>query len=574
MLAKFFLRYARASRLARADAKAGARAMRAAAALAPAEPSVIVELAERERAAGRAGAGEAMLRKAFEKNANNMELAAATGSYLSRNGNLTEAIELLQKAVGGGGSTDANIELSAALGAAGRYAEAARLVEAVLQKQRGDAELRGYFAFLQYKIGNIAEADRAFAAVFNEGNISDRVFAWRAKFFADQNNKPAAVETLRKGLEAHPRSSRLLGDYARFLAEQGAAKEAEEQLRKALRIDPGDTLALATLGSLLTRGNSNEGEVFLRHALAIDPAHEPSLSALLKCYDRDQRGADALLYLRRAVEEPAASPRVLCICGARLADDGFPQEAKKAFAEAVRRAPRDASVALAFADLLLNLNENEKAEHWYQTALSNAADDPRVIARVAAARLESGKTNEAEKLASQALSVDARCVEALGVRAGVLAARGSFEEALNLRKQTLQIEPENAAAHLDAADLMARLDRFEDARVELQIAARLSPNGRLMIDYAVALLGQGRAGFGIIVLSDFIKDGRGGARGRFVYAHLLASLGKPDEARAHLAAALEAADRTALDSGLLAAARSRTVAPIDPEFARLAGGNN
>jgi ABC-type tungstate transport system substrate-binding protein len=69
-----------------------------------------------------------------------------------------------------------------------------------------------------------------------------------------------------------------------------------------------------------------------------------------------------------------------------------------------------------------------------------------------------------------------------------------------------------------------------------------------------------------------VKEGRGGARARFVYAHLLASLEKGDEARSHLAAALEASERAKLDHPLLREARARFIAPVDAGFVKLAGG--
>ena len=157
------------------------------------------------------------------------------------------------------------------------------------------------------------------------------------------------------------------------------------------------------------------------------------------------------------------------------------------------------------------------------------------------------------------------------MRAARLAAEGKIEEALAIRKQTLQIEPDNAAAHLDTADLLARLERYEDAQIEVQVASRLNASGALLADYATILLSQGRAPFGVAVLTDLVREGRGGARVRFVFAHLLAATGKGDDARSHLAAALEAEERGRLDRPLLAEARERVVRAVDPVFVGLAG---
>ncbi|MBI3820818.1 MAG: tetratricopeptide repeat protein [Planctomycetes bacterium] len=572
-IARILVRYAEAAHAARPSIGAGARALSVAARLAPGDAAVAIEYARRDAAAGRAADAEARLRAALAKDTKNPELMVALGRLLINGARIDEGLQILQNAVAADARPAlATHEFAAALGAAGRFAQALPLAQKVLESRGDDAELRGYVAFLHYKNGNAAEAARAFESAIGSGRAGDRVYAWHARFLADQNNKTAAVETLRKGLAAHPRSTRILGDYARFLAEQGGAKEAEELLRKSLAIDPGDTLALATLGSMLTRGNSNEGEVFYRYALSIDPAHEPSLEGMLKCCDRDGRVKEALLYLRAAVKHKNVSAAVLCLCASRFVEYHENGDARSALALAAEREPGNPTVAIAYADVLLEFNEPADAEKWYQRALAAAASDPRVLARVAASRLRLGKINDAAALAERALAVDPRCVDAMGVQSGALAARGRFADALAIRKVTIQIRPDDAAAHLDCADLLARLDRTEDAQVELQVASGLDSAGRLLADYAAALLGEPRAGYSIETFGEIIQKGRGGARLRFVYSHLLASLGRREAARAHLAAALEASERAPLDSRSLAEARARVVAPVDPEFARMAGG--
>jgi tetratricopeptide (TPR) repeat protein len=245
-------------------------------------------------------------------------------------------------------------------------------------------------------------------------------------------------------------------------------------------------------------------------------------------------------------------------------------EAKRALEAAAERSPADPDVALTMADWLLDREGNGKdADAWYARALANAVDGAAVTARVAAARLRMGRADEADELAEKALTLDGRCAEALSVRSGVLTSRGRLDEALAVRRQALQIDPENAAAHLDAADLLARLGREDDARIEIQVASGLDPRGALLLDYVEGLLTRENAIFAESFLADLVKVGYGGARGRFVHAHVLAAVGRGDEARSHLAAALEAAERSALDSRLLRESRRRLP---DREFARLAGG--
>jgi hypothetical protein len=65
-----------------------------------------------------------------------------------------------------------------------------------------------------------------------------------------------------------------------------------------------------------------------------------------------------------------------------------------------------------------------------------------------------------------------------------------------------------------------------------------------------------------------MKDGRGGPRARFVYAHLLAATGRSADARIYLASALESGSRSDFDTPGLKDARLRIVSLADPEFCK------
>jgi tetratricopeptide (TPR) repeat protein len=570
-LATLFVRYANAARAARPGTAAGARALRWAEAMAPRSAAVILARAERDVAQGDVDAACKRLAELLVSSPGDLEAAVALARALHHRGRTDEAIRSLAGAVdrsaaAGERAVHAHMELAVLTGAAGRFDEAARQAAEALRHRPEDSDLRGYYGYILHKKGSLAEARRELAAATESNTASERVFAWHARVLLETGDRGAAAETLRKGIERHPRSSRLLGDYARFLAEQGAAAEAVESLKKSLAIDPADPLTLATLGSLLTRGDQTEGETYYRFALAIDPAHEESVAGMLKLYDRERRYEDAIRIAESASDHPGASARVLCLCAARLAEANRHGAARRALARAASTSPEDAAVALSYADILLYFNELREAEHWYSEALRFGGHDPRVLARVAGWHLESGRLPDAESLAKRALELDPRCVEALGIRSGLLAFRNRFEEALAVRREAIQLDPDSAAGHIDAANLLAQLGRAEDATIELQIASRLNPTGRLLVDYSIVLLAQNRVAHAFDAMEPVVREGRGGPRAGFVYAHVLAAMGRRDESRLHLAAALESGTRAELDVPRLKEARDKVVSRVDREF--------
>lgn len=80
-------------------------------------------------------------------------------------------------------------------------------------------------------------------------------------------------------------------------------KEAEEQYRAALKIAPSDALATAFLGDFLSCEQKTNAAYYLKKAVAIDPGNDVALYSMGKYYYRNYRDKEALFYLKKAARK-------------------------------------------------------------------------------------------------------------------------------------------------------------------------------------------------------------------------------------------------------------------------------
>jgi tetratricopeptide (TPR) repeat protein len=126
-----------------------------------------------------------------------------------------------------------------ALGALGRYGEAAEAFERALALSPRDAAVWSDMARLEMARGNVAAAlsaaDRAFALAPGDADV----LALRAMLARNQYGLEAAASWFEKALARAPDNVEILVDYAATLADLGRAGRALVLTRRALALSPG-----------------------------------------------------------------------------------------------------------------------------------------------------------------------------------------------------------------------------------------------------------------------------------------------------------------------------------------------
>jgi tetratricopeptide (TPR) repeat protein len=179
-----------------------------------------------------------------------------------------EAIAPLERAVRRGNEPEIEMLLGAALGSAGRDAEAIDQLHKAISRRPAFLpafqELAGQLA----KAGDLGQAIAVLEGALQlaPGNIN--LLLDLARLFMARNDRPKARSILNVVRDAAPGNPDILVELARAMLLDGEYAAAADAYRHALALRPDDALTRADLGAcLLEMGEREAGEATLRAAL-------------------------------------------------------------------------------------------------------------------------------------------------------------------------------------------------------------------------------------------------------------------------------------------------------------------
>ncbi len=304
----------------------------------------------------------------------------------------------------------------------GALDEAARAFERVIELTPGASVARVALARVELQRGRPAAAvTMATAAVESGGGVPARMAL--ADAYASSGRLDDAEKTLLAAMAAAPDRAALHVQLGRVRQGHGRTAEARQAFSRALAIEPASVAALTGLSLLdLQAGRGREARARVAKALASRPDDAPLwlLEARLAASMGDDAAAEPAL--RRVL---AADPDAL--------------EAYEILARLYVRK----------RDLDRAARELESAATREETALG-----PRIMLGVI--RQVQGRGAEAEAQYTQALSLEPRAAVASNNLAGLLAARGDLDRALDLAKAAKAQLPDRAEVSDTLADVYMR----------------------------------------------------------------------------------------------------------------------
>jgi Flp pilus assembly protein TadD len=124
----------------------------------------------------------------------------------------------------------------------------------------------------------------------------------------------------------------------------------------------------------------------------------------------------------------------------------------------------------------------------------------------------------------------------------VLERQGLSDEAVEMYRKSVEIDPESAPANYNLAAALARSGEFAEAELHFRAALAMVPNTQSYTGLGIVLLQQGRAEEAMASLRDAIAADPKNAAAHQELAKVLVSLGRMDEAlrEQELAQSLEA----------------------------------
>jgi tetratricopeptide (TPR) repeat protein len=184
---------------------------------------------------------------------------------------------------------------------------------------------------------------------------------------------------------------------------------------------------------------------------------------------------DAALTSEEVLSEYRAAARAAWVKGTFLRERGELEGALQLYREAVRLAPRDASLRLALATLQLEVGRGRDARELLESAIQRFGGSSGEHLLLAQMDLLAGRPERALAGADSALAHEPGRVDAWVLRARLLMEAGRLKDALDSFRRADRLSPHDAAVLDGMGECLAALGRAQDAEAAWTEALQVEP---------------------------------------------------------------------------------------------------
>jgi tetratricopeptide (TPR) repeat protein len=385
----------------------------------------------------------------------------------------------------------------------------ARLTLADLQQKRGDVraaaetlraapaevmedlDYRRRLGFALYRVGELKTSLEVVDSVLRDERGDFGGLYLKSLIHAAEGHHERASGLLRQLLAQRPESLELALLAARVLERQQATEEAVDllanvagRLREADADEEAELAEYQGLNVLFRAGEWDRLLEELEPKLA-RPSSEISLDLVFLHLDalaQSDRAAEALARLRE-IDAPDLTPARRLAKEAELLWELDRQEAAAERVAALLELPGGEGRFEA-ARLLQSRERYAEAIPLLEELRQGAPDRIQLLFWLGAAYERTASLDEAESAFRRLLQIDAEFAPALNYLGYMWADQGrNLEEALDLVRRAVALEPDNGAYVDSLGWALFRLRRYEEARAVLERAARLVPGDAVISEH-------------------------------------------------------------------------------------------
>lgn len=260
--------------------------------------------------------------------------------------------------------------------------------------------------------------------------------------------------------------------FGREALNRGDALTAQAAANRVIEVEPTSSEGYRLLGdSYGARGEKALAEAMWRQSLRLNERNEGTLASLADLAAGNKAFAEALGYLKTAVDVNPATAGRLAPLGAKARAEGDLKTALTVYATAAEARPKDVAVLMAYAATLYQSGDVDGALDPLMKAAAEAPDRAPVRASLAAAFRKKGSLKEAEREYREALRADAAYVPALEGLGALLVSTGRPAEAVEPLRAALAANPGDPEALLALARAMRLSGDLAGAAAALRDAA-------------------------------------------------------------------------------------------------------
>ena len=273
----------------------------------------------------------------------------------------------------------------------------------------------------------------------------------------------------------------------------GAAAHGAGKLPNLLKIGASGVLVavLAVFGKLTWEqaGNYRDEISFYNHILSINPGAPTIHRNLANTLIDAGRPAEALAASRVAVEQLPGSAKAHNTRGVALLALDRLDEAGESFRRALELDSSYKNARQNMAETRRHQGRFMESIRWYRGVLDIDPESASAHAGMGAALFRLGQYEQAAESLAQAVSLrpDALPISAFHLLADALRRRQRYEEAIEIYRGMLEIDPEYAPAHAGIGYALLQLKRYEEAAESLARSISFEPESPEAGDRHVAM---------------------------------------------------------------------------------------
>ena len=407
-------------------------------------------------------------------------LALARALRLSGSGGYAEAEQILMPLVERNHAA-AIIDMSRLYRAAGRLDAARDVLE---RGQQNTARSARAYADIAYELGHVLidlsdidQAERQFETAINANPRHVPSHLMLAQLELRAGNDRAAVRRYEAALDAGASDPTVLEQIGATLLKHHTYDSAVTAYERAIALQPGSaTLRYGAALAYLGVGRLDAATESVQQALKQQPVYPEALALLGDIALRRGKLPEAEQQYRAALQQNPALAAAHIGLGRVAAAGGNWSIAAGHFLNAVQGDPQSPDASLWLGEARLRIGDGAGAITAYQQSLQLRGDFPEALFGLAQAQLGAGRVEEALDNVNRALEQRPRYAEALLLLGKIYEQQGYSTRALEAYKQAIDANPRLAEPHYRRALLLIRADRLNEARNDLEIAARLEPN--------------------------------------------------------------------------------------------------
>lgn len=286
-----------------------------------------------------------------------------------------------------------------------------------------------------------------------------------------------------------------LFDVAVKLHGEGKFVEAVAAYREAISADPTDSNTYYWMGGALS-GAKQYGDAIeaFQQAIRLNPRNHWATIELAStyCMAREwDRAREAYQVAEAKAADSTEKYNTALGMGYMFLQQRLYEEAVKVLEQARHLYAVDPQVHSCLGSAYAGLTDFDKAEASFRRAVRLDGSYVYGVSGLSWVMAKLGRDAEAEAMLDEHLSNQPENPVLLRAKIAVLYVSGRHEEAVEVGKQLLEIEPDNAGVHSDIAESLVKLGRDDEAWPYFENAYKIDPRPMIGIShYGLGLIAQ------------------------------------------------------------------------------------